>query len=343
MATPSRTLPKSNFHQSNISSSVGTTAPPTAPLDAAVPQRLIEIPYQEEEDDFTYPDHVIPSPSYQGMENLVIVCCHAIFHPDADSSSFPLNSPHLEENWHLAPFQRSNPKTGRPGEHETFVAHVLAGYDALTTGSFAKSTLLVLSGGATKRSISSLSEARSYYHAALAHELAQGHQGGGRAHKLFAKGRVLLEEHATDSFQNLLFSVLLFRQTTGRYPKQIRIITHAFKSKRFLDLHAPAIKLPPDRVQVQGIDPVMSRLEFDETVQGEEKYGYVPWLQDPLGTGDLLAGKRKQRGWDGSAAKELGDGLEESVKELLIGKVPEQLPWQTKSSIEQATPDAMSC
>jgi len=52
-----------------------------------------------------------------------------------------------------------------------------------TDGEHPPSSLLVLSGGATKRSETLKTEARSYYHAALAEELAEGHMGGGRAHR----------------------------------------------------------------------------------------------------------------------------------------------------------------
>lgn len=312
-------LPKSKQHRFNVSALVDKTIPTPIPTDTAYPAAVTQ-----ENKDIKHLDHVIPPQSYERIDTLVIVCCHAIFQPDASSPSFPLKSPLDEWNWHLAPFQKSEPTTGKPGEHETFVAHVLAG---VTAASQAENTLLILSGGATKKSVTSKSESRSYYDAALAHELAEGHQGGGRAQKLFSKGRLLLEERATDSFQNLLLSVVLFRQTTGTYPKLIRIITHAFKARRFLNLHAPAIKWPAHRVQVQGIDPVMSKLELDETVQGEEKNGYTPWVQDPLGMGKVLGLKRQQRGWDENVAKELGEGIEESVRELLSGNVPEKLPW----------------
>jgi hypothetical protein len=204
---------------------------------------------------------VIPRRNYSGFEDLIIVCCHAIYLPDAEEHDFPLRSPQNESNWLLAPFQKSNTDTGKPGEHSTFVAHAQAGVDALIISPDnvdLETNLLIFSGGATKRPKIDMSEARSYYHAALAQELAEGHYGGGKTHRLFSKGRILLEESATDSFQNLLFSILLFRRTTGSYPRQIRIITHAFKTKRFLELHAPAIRWPQNRIQVQGIDPVMS-------------------------------------------------------------------------------------
>lgn len=292
-----------------------------------------------ENPDFEHPDQLeAHGPKYnKNIEDLVIVCCHAIFHPDVNSPDFPTYNPHDEGNWHLAPFQKSEPTNGKPGEHETFLTHLQASLDVMTTGTNATwkedvpwnqdKTILIFSGGPTKKDLTSMSEARSYYHAALAQELCHGHIGGGRAHQLYSKGRILLEEHATDSLQNLLFSIILFRKTVGRYPNNIRIITHAFKSRRFLDLHAPAIHWPKDRIQVQGIDPVMSSAEIEITLQGEERFGYAPWKQDPLGTGKVLSGKRRQRGWHEEQAKVLADGLEESVKDLLNGKASDMLPW----------------
>ncbi|KAF1940589.1 hypothetical protein EJ02DRAFT_226391 [Clathrospora elynae] len=323
---PTAALPKSKSQASR------STAPATATSQEAAVHANANFDWQAPEDqDFVHPDHVIPPPSYPSAENLIIVCCHAIFLPDADTPEFPLRSPHYEPNWLLAPFQKSDPETGKPGEHEIFLTHVKAGLDALTIGTDAEhppSSLLILSGGATKRDQTPMSEARSYYHAALAEELAEGHMHGGRAHHQFSKGYILLEEQATDSFQNLLFSILLFRKRTGKYPKRIRIITHSFKAKRFLELHAPAIQWPKDRVQVQGIDPVMSCTELETALQGEEQQGYAPWKNDPLGTGALLSGKRKQRGWDDSIAEGLIEGLEWSLRDLvLLGTVSNDLPW----------------
>ncbi|KAF2130616.1 hypothetical protein P153DRAFT_375322 [Dothidotthia symphoricarpi CBS 119687] len=327
----SAALPKS-LPRSKTKVSAPTTASTASDNAALHLHKELELEPQDTENlDFVHPDHVVPPRMYSGIENLIVVCCHAIFHPDVESPSFPLNSPYDEKNWHLAPFQKSNAETGKPGEHETFIQHVQAGLDALLVGVDAETpikSLLVLSGGATKPSLTPLSEARSYYHAALARELAQGYLGGGRAHQAFRKGWILLEEHATDSFQNLLFSILLFRRTTGVYPKRIRVITHAFKAERFLELHAPAIRWPKDRVLVQGIDPVMSSAELETTLRGEREYGCAPWKQDPLGTGGLLNSKRRERGWDGGVMEELTQDLEKSVIELVRGTVPNTLPWE---------------
>lgn len=280
--------------------------------------------------DFEHPDHVIPRRNYSGFEDLIIVCCHAIYLPDAEDPDFPLKSPHDEQNWLLAPFQKGNPETGKPGEQSTFVAHAQAGLDALTIcpdNMDREKNLLIFSGGKTKNDVTDMSEARSYYHALLASELFQNHFGGGKTHRLFMKGRILLEEHATDSLQNLLLSILLFRRTTGRYPRQIRLITHAFKSKRFLELHAPAIRWPEHRIQVQGIDPIMTSTDLDETLEAEERSGYYLWDDDALGSGKKLYRKRKQRGWDESVVDQLVAGLEDGVRELVVGKMPKKLPW----------------
>lgn len=37
------------------------------------------------------------------------------------------------------------------------------------------------------------------------------------------RSRALTEEHARDSFENLLFSVCRFRELTGSYPKNITV------------------------------------------------------------------------------------------------------------------------
>lgn len=328
-ATASSVLPKSKTSGS-ASNKRPAQAPETSHGESSHQQAENAYPHNENPD-FVHPDHVTPRLNYSGFEDLIIVCCHAIYKPDAEDHDFPLHSPQDEWNWILAPFQKSDPATRKPGEHKTFLAHAQAGLGALTVcpdNADLEKNLLVFSGGATKRPTSSKTEARSYYHAALAEELVEGHYGGGRTHRLFNRGRILLEEDATDSLQNLLFSILLFRRTTGVYPKHIRVVTHAFKTKRFLELHAPAIRWLQDRIQVQGIDPVMSSAELDSTLDGEEEFGYAPWDEDPLGIGERLSSKRKQRGWDVARLKELEEGLEDSVKDLLRGRVPERLPWE---------------
>jgi hypothetical protein len=330
-AAPTSALPRSKTSTNapaptNTANTANTTDhDPSAHQQAEIFLRSASNP------DFTHPDHVIPRRNYSGFTDLIIVCCHAIYLPSAETPNFPLHSPLDERNWLLAPFQKSNAQTGKPGEHETFLLHAQAGVSALTVSPDnydLEKNLLVFSGGSTQRGKTDMSEARSYYHAALAAELAAGNLGGGRTHGLFTRGRILLEEHATDTLQNIFFSLLLFRRTVGAYPRNIRVVTHAFKSKRILELHAPALRWPEARITVQGIDPVMGVRELDEALEGEEAEGYAAWDEDAYGVGSRLSSKRVKRGWDESVLGEITEGLEDSVMGILKGEVKGRLPWE---------------
>lgn len=163
---------------------------------------------------------------------LAIVCCHAIFE-GSDRTD--------ENNWRLQSFQRSSGL--KPGEHLTFLRHIDAAVELLKSKSVGS---VIFSGGRTNPDVADLSEAQSYLNAL-------------KCTRRDALDGILLEERATDSYQNLLFSILLFRQIYGHYPSQICIVTHAFKRDRFLDLHAKAIRWPVNRIQFLGINPPFSR------------------------------------------------------------------------------------
>lgn len=47
------------------------------------------------------------------------------------------------------------------------------------------------------------------------------------------RSRALTEEHARDSFENLLFSVCRFRELTGRYPSNVTVSSLFHKSYLF--------------------------------------------------------------------------------------------------------------
>lgn len=103
-----------------------------------------------------------------------------------------------EDQWILQDFQRSNAETGKPGEHETFIAHILTG--ALMVEQRPRA-LLVFSGGMTAHS--TFTEAEGYEKVF--------HRLGSRWESF---NRYELENWATDSYQNLLFSILRFRQVS---------------------------------------------------------------------------------------------------------------------------------
>ena len=148
------------------------------------------------------------------------------------------------------------------------------------------------------------------------------------------------ELHATDSFQNLLFSILLFHTLTSNYPIQITLISHAFKRARFLRLHCPAIRWPLAKFAYLGIDPPEDVTPKRVLEQGERENGYGVWEGDWYGVGSVLGEKRVKRGWDDGVLRILGTGKEEGVKGLLEWKggadgkevFEDELPWDGEVS-----------
>lgn len=153
--------------------------------------------------------------------------------------------------------------------------------------------------------------------------------------------RIQTEDFATDSYQNLLFSILLFRKQTFRYPHHITIVSHAFKRARFLNIHCQSIGWPLERVSYVGINPPEEITAEGELIENEAK-AVAAWREDLYGTRQELASKRLKRGWDPLQVEELlllhgGDSVEKSVCDLLKydggtdGQTlfPEALPWNS--------------
>lgn len=76
--------------------------------------------------------------------------------------------------------------------------------------------------------------------------------------------------------------------------------------------------------------------ELEGTTAGEKRNGFAPWETDLYGVRDVLAGKRKARGWEEQMSEELGEGFEPAVQRLLrydggssgVVVFPERLPWE---------------
>src|ERR1700760_2850405 len=130
---------------------------------------------------------------------LIIVCAHAIFHG---------SDPTRADHWALQPFQRAH--GSKPSEHYTFIRHIDESLRILNN-SPTGDNLIVFTGGATNSSPANLSEAQGYMNiatwllsrsSALPSDLLQ---------------HAATEEYATDTFQNILFSILKFYQIKRRY------------------------------------------------------------------------------------------------------------------------------
>jgi hypothetical protein len=227
--------------------------------------------------------------------------------------------------WFLYDYQR-----GRGLPH-AIVSHIRAGI-RIALGDPAG--LLVFSGGETRSNTGPETEGGSYYRVADALDLWDGRDalpgpedgigvdaddaGGGDRRGAVAvavdansttttvRARTVSEEYATDSFENLVFSVCRFREVTGRYPDRVSVVSFTFKRLRFETLHASALRWPVDRFDYVGVDPPPSTgFDLSESSRGEYSNSLLPFTSDPYGChSEVLQKKRRERvsGDEASAA-----------------------------------------
>jgi hypothetical protein len=179
-------------------------------------------------------------------------------------------------------------------EVPNYVQHVQRGVNLVDRDSKA---LLVLSGGKT-RSQSTTSEAESYL--AIANHLDWFGASGQ------IRSRVRLEGFATDSFENLLFSIQLFQMLhpQQRIPQRVTVVGLRFKEARYR-LHAEAIimashkGISPFVFRYDGINDVPDYVLEGGSSEGEEltRTQFQLW---PFGNDGALLEKRNARdphGW----------------------------------------------
>lgn len=124
-----------------------------------------------------------------------------------------------------------------------------------------------------------------------------------------------MDRYATDSLQNILFPLIFFPifvnsipesrppglplQQLPIYPHHLTVVSHAFKRRRFIALHLPALRYPvaAERMKYIGLDPPMTESKRAEVEAGELGRGVKAWEQDPYGVGEILMEKRRTRGW----------------------------------------------
>jgi hypothetical protein len=195
-------------------------------------------------------------------------------------------SGHLEDadkdelDWFLLPYQQHR---GLPA---AIVAHIKAGMEECRRDPDA---LLMFSGGETRDKTGPETEGSSYYRVADAMNLWPVGSN--------VRARTITEEFATDSFENLLFSICRFHEITGAYPTKITVVSFSFKRRRFETIHAPALHWPAHRFAYVGVDPpATTGFNLAEATQGELENAAKPFESDPYGChSTVLQAKRKSR------------------------------------------------
>ncbi|MCJ1311876.1 hypothetical protein MMC25_005549 [Agyrium rufum] len=108
---------------------------------------------------------------------------------------------------------------------------------------------------------------------------------------------IISENHATNSYQNVLFSIALFVHTTGYPPEHIYVVSHSFKDER-LKLHLKAIGWPLSRTTLATLPLLKDDDEETKFIERLETRARREWEADPHGVMEPLLGKRRRRGWD---------------------------------------------
>lgn len=204
------------------------------------------------------------------LKNLVMVAGHSVY---ASSSCGKVDK---EDSWFLESYQKNT------GQAATFLAHIKEGIESTARDDKA---LLLFSGGETRKDAGPRSEAQSYW------TVAESKEWFGKEESV--KWRALTEEHARDSFENLLFSVCRFRELTGTYPHNITVVSYDFKEERFAHLHRSAIGFPESRFLYTGTPATPTSKEA--ALKGEALVR-TQFQQDPYGCIGSL--KRKKLGRD---------------------------------------------
>ena len=189
-----------------------------------------------------------------------------------------------ETDWFLLPYQKGK------GLPQTIIAHVREG---IRQAALDPKSILIFSGGETRANTGPVNEGTSYFRVADAMNLWKE----GIAIDMNVRARAISEEFATDSFQNLLFSICRFREITGSYPEKITTVSFSFKQRRFETMHSKSVLWPSDQFDYVGIDPDASTgFDIEEATKGELMNAAMPFESDPYGCHtEILLEKRRMR------------------------------------------------
>lgn len=211
-------------------------------------------------------------------KNIIILPCHSIW-----KSGDTLGD--LRDEWALAPFQFEG------SDHLCFKEHIVQSMNLLKTDSQA---VLIISGGQTKADSGPILESYSYYQLGFA---------------LFPNEwssclkRIILEEHARDSFENVLFLICRFYEIFEYYPTTITVVGFEFKRQRFVNQHLQqALLFPGNNIRYIGNSPnpnhedeLQRNYYFDELDASEARHARNLFEKDWYGRMEPLLLKKASR------------------------------------------------
>lgn len=179
---------------------------------------------------------------YPQIENMIILPCHSVFAPELnEAKDYPKDDRFAigmdPNNWLMASFQKKS------NDQYSFMKHME--HALLELHANIGNTALVVSGGFTKPEIEK-SEASSYLDMAKA--------VGFLKNPYFRIGtNILLEEHARDSHENVLYSLSTFYKKFQKFPKKITIVGFGFKRERFLSSHLTTLGYYKPTKEIKGM------------------------------------------------------------------------------------------
>lgn len=154
-------------------------------------------------------------------------------------------------------------------------------------------TIKIKSSGQT-RAHAETTEAMSYARLARAGNIyAQFKEGNGTStSKTPEFARVTTEDYALDSYQNLLFSIIRFKEFTGHYPSKITVVGFGMKARRYTDVHRASLRWPSSAFHYEGID---NEDTAGADYNGERIGGLEPFVKDSYGCRGALMAKKNKR------------------------------------------------
>lgn len=100
----------------------------------------------------------------------------------------------------------------------------------------------VVCSGQTRAHAGPQSEGQSYWQ--IANSLIHKEAANDTTTTDSLTARMIVEDYARDSHENLLFSICRFQEMTGQYPSSITVVGFEFKRTRFEEIHLRSLRYP---------------------------------------------------------------------------------------------------